>query len=206
MRLDRAFEPLMERFDLDSLEDDPSVTFGVFRDGRLGYANAAWDTFARTNGAPGLPDKWPLGRDLLEAVPEDLQQFYREGWEWAAESGHPWSHTFDCSSPDEYRRHRMTCYGLGEGEGILVVNSVVVSSPWPSDAPSTQPHAEYREANGSSLQCSSCRRTKHVATGRWDWVPEWVQRWPDEARPTLCDVCMSYHYSPDVRGVPGAAR
>lgn len=203
MRVTREFEPLLDAFDLDLIDADPGVTFGLLADGRLALTNAAWDRFASDNGAPHLSEAWPLGRNLYEAIPDELQQFYREGWEWTIESGHPWSHTYECSSPAEYRRHRMTCYPVG-GAGILVVNSLVAATSWPGGEVTQHPRTEYRDAAGGIRQCPHCRRTQHVQTGRWDWVPEWVQRWPEDARAALCDVCLAYHYYEGARHAPPA--
>jgi len=205
MRVDDEFQALLDDASLERLDDERSPIFGIFADGRLALTNAAWDRFAAENGAPELPREWPLGRNVYEAIPGELEPFYREGWEWAGESGHPWSHSYECSSADVYRRYRMTTYPMGGSEGLLVVNSLVVDAPRPEGrGPGTSPRDEYRQADGSTVQCSHCRRTMHVATGRWDLVPEWVQRWPDHARGTLCDVCAVYHYYEEARRTPVA--
>ena len=200
MKVDREFESLLDDFGLDRIDEESGPTFGIFADGRLALTNAAWDRFAAENGAPNLPEEWPLGRNIYEAIPAELQPFYREGWEWAGESGHPWSHSYECSSPDTYRRYRMTSYPIGGTTGLLVVNSVVAEASWPDGTTSPRSRAEYRGADGTITQCSHCRRTQHVATGRWEWVPEWVQRWPDDAHGTLCDICTAYHYYEEQRG------
>ena len=203
MRVDPEFESLLvEGLTLDRLENERGTVYGIFSDGRLALTNSAWDRFAAENGAPEVPRTWPIGRNIYEAIPSELQPFYREGWEWTAESGHPWSHSYDCSSANDYRRYRMTSYPVGGTAGVLVVNSLVAEAPWPAGTPATPSRGEYRQADGSTVQCSHCRRSLHIASGRWDWVPEWVQRWPDEARSTLCDTCTGYHYYGEVRGVP----
>ncbi len=195
MRIDPTFRGILTGFDLDRLDDDPSVVFGVFADRRLGFANKAWDEFATENGAPSLLHDWPIGRNVFDAISPDLRQYYRDGWEWATESKHPWSHSYDCSSATRFRRMRMTCYGLGNGAGTLVVNSLIADAAWPEAAVSRTPRAEYRGEAGHISQCPNCRRTRHIQSARWDWVPEWVQRWPDGAHATLCNICKVYYYA-----------
>jgi len=204
VRVGSAFEPLLGAFDLEGLDAEAGSVFGIFTDGRLACTNDGWERFARDNGAPELVRGWPLGRNVYEVIPPDLQPFYREGWEWASESGNPWSHSYECSTPAEFRHFRMTSYPVGEGRGLLVVNSLVASAPWPAGEEAGRPRAEYYDARDRVTQCSHCRLTLHQPSGRWDWVPELVQRWPDEAVPTLCDLCASYHYYARARGVPGA--
>ncbi|MQC17517.1 MAG: hypothetical protein DWG80_00390 [Chloroflexi bacterium] len=202
MRVEHGFEVLLAEFSLDQIEDEHGSVFGIFADGRLALTNTAWTRFVEENGAPHLPADWPLGRNIYEVIPAELQSFYREGWEWAGESGHPWSHSYECSSPDSYRRYRMTSYPIGGTAGILVVNSLVAQASWPDGTASPLSRAEYRRADGVITQCSHCRRTEHVASGRWDWVPEWVQRWPDDAHGALCDICSAYHYYEEARAAP----
>jgi hypothetical protein len=191
MRLDNSFAPYLHESDLEEIDRAAEVTFAVDADGRLMMTNEAWDRFALENGAADLPREWPLGRNLFEAVPPDLEHFYRDGWEWAVSSGHPWSHTYECSTPNQFRRMRMTCYPVGPG-GLLVVNSLLAEAMRPDGEASELDRAEYLDGNVLT-QCSHCRRTRHPASGRWDWVPEWVHRWPSNARPALCGPCGAYH-------------
>lgn len=202
VRLDDDFRALAEQVDLEALDEERGAVFGIHADGRLAFTNAAWDEFAALNGGGRLTSEWPLGRNVFEAIPDALQAFYRDGWDWVTSSGHPWSHTYECSTPEEYRRFRMTSYPVGEEAAAIVVNSLIAARPWDAGAASTLPREDYREASGRLTQCPHCRRTQHPRTLRWDWVPEWVHRWPDLARAALCPFCLGYHYYDIGRGAP----
>ena len=197
MHLDPSFAPLLAAFDLDELDRSANVIYGTWADGHLAYMNAAWSAFARENGAVAFDDAWPTGRSVWDAVPAVLHRFYRDGFEWARESGEPWSHTYECSSADTTRIFRMTAYGLAEGRGVLLVNSLLaaVEASGGVDATSEQP---YRNEHGQVVQCAHCRRVRHAgvpeADERWDWVPRWVHISPTNTSHGLCPVCDAYHY------------
>ena len=75
MRVDREFESLLDGFSLDRLEAEQGATFGIFADGRLALTNAAWERFAAENGQPEISREWPLGRNIYDAIPAELQPF-----------------------------------------------------------------------------------------------------------------------------------
>ena len=163
MRVEHGFEVLLAEFSLDQIEDEHGSVFGIFADGRLALTNTAWTRFVEENGAPHLPADWPLGRNIYEVIPAELQSFYREGWEWAGESGHPWSHSYECSSPDSYRRYRMTSYPIGGTAGILVVNSLVAQASWPDGTAS--PSTAVRTVSSLNARTAAEPSTLHPGAG-----------------------------------------
>lgn len=201
MHLDPEFAPLLAAFDLDEVDRSANVIYGVWSDGRLGYVNEAWRTFARENHAPDLGEDGALESNLWQVIPPILDRFYREGMEWARESGTPWSHTYECSSPDVTRIFRMTVYGLAEGRGALVVNSLLAACESPTaTAVDVDPRLEeaYRNEHGQVVQCAHCRRVRYQRgdpeAERWDWVPRWIHISPSNTSHGLCPVCDAYHY------------
>lgn len=207
MRLDPSFQPLLEAFDLEALDSREASVCGIWADGRLAYANAGWDRFAKENGAPDLAEEWPLGRDIFEAIAPALLPFYREAWHQVEVSGHPWTHPYECSSHDEFRLFQMTVYRLPFGLpfpeteveclGFLCVHSRLRSQPWPTLSPERPAmEAEYRDSEGLITQCAHCRRVERQAgsPGTWDSVATWVEAPPPGTTHGLCDICAAYHY------------
>lgn len=196
-----GFARLLRQFDRRALDDDPGVIFGLWADFRLAYVNRAWFRFADENGGqPAIAERWPLGTSVMDAVPADLQPYYRYLYALAnARDPHasvPLCHEYDCSGPETYRRFAMQIYTLEGLQGYLVVNSLLIERAYEAGAAVTAPRPEdYLDENGMFCQCSHCRRYRNVAEGgRWDWVPAWVQRQPVRTSHGLCRICFDYYY------------
>ena len=207
MRLDPSFGPLLEAFDLEVLDSREASVCGIWPDGRLAYTSAGWDRFAAENGAPNLAEEWPLGRDIFEAVAPALLPFYRDAWRQVGDSGHPWTHPYECSSPNEFRLFQMIVYRLPFGlpipesgvepQGFLCVHSRLRSQLWPASSPGRPAmEAEYRDSGGLITQCAHCRRVERHSgrPGTWDSVAAWVESPPSGTTHGLCDICAAYHY------------
>jgi len=180
------------------------IIYGIRPDFRLAYFNDAWVQFARNNGgAPSLMSPECFGLSVLDITPEDLRPFYVELFTRAIASitARPQSisHEYECSSPDTYRRYAMNLYRLGTGQGLLVVNALLVEMPHEArGALPVEPDADsapYLNEHALVVQCAACRRIKHQQRpGRWDWIPAWVRRPPQRTSHGLCDLCLSYYY------------
>ena len=49
--------------------------------------------------------------------------------------------------------------------------------------------------NGLICQCAHCRRVKDFREEeRWDWVPDWVTKCPDNTSHTFCPTCFGFYY------------
>lgn len=200
-----GFDVLLRGFSQAGIEQHHGTAFGLWLDLRLAYVNPAWASFSQLNGGePELASHWPLGRCVLEAIPPVLEDFYRSLFQNAASSAamglRPPAHVYECSSPEVYRRFAMNIYRLAEGEGLLVVNSLLVERP--HDRRERQicaaDHVAYVHEDGCVRQCSHCRRIENVSVpNRWDWVPEWVEKSPPETSHTLCPLCLDYYYPAD---------
>jgi hypothetical protein len=200
MRTEPGFKKLLEPLNLTGLENHRGTVFGIWEDRRLAYFNPWWYRFARENdGEDAIILDWNLGRSVMDSVPGSLKEFYenlyRSVFEKDPTSGPQVRHEYECSSPDIFRRYLMTLYRLGEAEGILVVNSLVVEEPHdPGTRPSHEPlPAAYVDENGFIHQCAGCRRVMNLKEeDRWDWVPAWVAKPPLRTSHTLCSTCLPF--------------
>ena len=186
--------------DLVSIEDSPNVVYAIRADGRLAYTNRAYDEFAEANGAASFPATWGLGRNVFEAMSDEMATFYRSHWDRVIARGEPGDHTYECSSRDEFRLFHMTSHPLpGELGLVLVVNSLTQVRghdrvEW------SAVESRYRDADGLILQCANCRRVRAMGSdGAWHWVPEWVSQPPDLTSHGICSVCVGAYYSPHFR-------
>jgi hypothetical protein len=196
MRIDSGFRPLLEGFDLDALDRDASVTYGLFPDFRLGYLNAAYERFAVENGGERILTDWELGADVLSAVSGRIHDFYADAFRGVLAHGQPWEQTYHCHSPDRYRTYRMRVLPLQGGKGLLVVHSNVADLPYPEKASDASvDDARYQDENGLVKQCAHCRRVRRVAPpAGWEWVASFVAHAPSNATHTLCELCADYYY------------
>lgn len=197
-----GFDRVLRGFSLGEIEQHAGTAFGLRPDFRLGYVNPAWFEFSRTNqGEPRLSAEWTLGRSVFDAIPQVLHDFYRtlfvEAMANPKPGPRPPAHCYECSSPTLFRRFALTTYRLGNGEGLLVVNSLLVEQPHDPAVrqPAIADRPTYLHADGFVRQCSHCRRVEHGSEpNRWDWIPAWVDRSPPETSHTLCSFCLDHYY------------
>jgi hypothetical protein len=192
---DPRFEPLLADFAPSFLQIHAGTIFGMWADMTLAYTNPAWHRFAKENGASELPARWPLGRSLLDAVPDPIRPFFVENYQRCLAESRPWEHRYECSSAEAYRQFHMTAFPLPNGEGLLVVHSLVVEL---RHRRTEHPPLEenYRAVNGFITQCCHCRRVQRAEPSeQWDWIPEWVQAPPVKTSHGICSMCFSYYSS-----------
>jgi len=216
--VDPRFTPLLSELQRHDLDTDPASVFGVWADGRLAYANPGWFRFAAENGGePVITTQWGLGCPVVTAIQPRLRPFYEAHYRAALLSDRPVSHLYECSTPDRFRRMQQILYPLGKGDGLLVVNTVVVENPHVPAERLTRSAVDdgYRDPAGFVHQCGHCRRVRNFEGQRWDWVPDWVVHPPPLTRMPLCPPC-EHHYRGDgpasrqrgmrVRSAPGRCR
>lgn len=191
--IDPAFLSTVGSEALLRLERSSDVVYGIRPDFRLAYVNRGWYRFAAANGGdPGIRAHWSLGRDIREAIPDIVLDFYVGAYRACLESGEPWEHDFECSSPDTLRLYHQRVVRLGDGEGLLVVNSLrheggIPLEPW-------KPDPRYVARDGLIRQCVHCRRVRRGESNRtWDWVPAWVADPPRNVSHGLCGTCAELH-------------
>lgn len=188
-------------FSRDTLEDHAGPIVGLRPDLRMAYFNRAWFAFARVNaGEPAISRDWPLGRSIMDAVPEDLKEFYRRRFEACLTTGLAWSHGYECSSADRFRLFHLRVYPLGPDRGLLVVHSHRREHPHaegdrPPRAFSPSAHVD---PNGFVHQCANCRRVENLgAAHRWDWVPTLVAAPYAHVSHTICPICLAFYHPQD---------
>ncbi|MGE3855749.1 MAG: hypothetical protein AB7G21_02190 [Dehalococcoidia bacterium] len=200
MQLDEDFRHLLRGFDLDALEEDGSTVVGVWADHRLAYTNAGWERFAAENGGTTVVRDWPLGRSILEAIPDALSPFYAMGVERAARERQPWTHTYECSGPTEYRLLRLALFPLApdedaEVEGFLYIHSPLLQEQW-DPRPAVSPLVEEYLSEGLVVSCAHCRRFRRLrgALREWVFIPDWLERAPGPVSHGICEPCAAYHF------------
>jgi hypothetical protein len=191
------FEALLGRHGLAGVRDDPCVMLGLWPELTIGFVNAAYERFARANGADdAFLAAWGPGRPLLDAVAGPQRAFYEGALGTVLAAGTPFEFDYECSSDGRFRLFHMRALRLGRGEGILVVHSLSAEGPQlRRDAEGAEP--TYRDGRGLVAVCGHCRRTRRADDpSRWDWVPAFVRSLPDGTTHGLCPTCVAYYYPP----------
>lgn len=196
-RCDLEFKRLLVNFSDKTLNEYDGTIYGVWPDLTLAYFNSAWIEFAKNNGGePTISRCWPLGTSIEKTL-GPLTTFYRQGFAGCLRTNHIWTHTYECSSATNFRKFLMRAHPLGHGDGLLVVNSLLVERPRNSKEANTPPAEpqSYRDRNGLAHMCAHCRCIRQDApVTRWIWVPAFVASVPDNVSHGLCPVCYEYHY------------
>ena len=190
------FSCLLGSFSKEALESYPGAIYGLWPDLTIAWTNRAYFRFAAENsGEPQISSRWAVGANVIHGIRGEQSAFYRKAFKACIESDQKWEHTYENSSAERYRFCRMLVSPLGNGEGLLVVNSTIRDSLHnPKIRPSFTASAAYKDRRGFVHQCCECRRVQnHEHADRWDWVPEWVSCAPLHTTHTLCDVCCSFY-------------
>lgn len=199
-QLNQEFIALLHhsQHDFNDLEKYPGTIYGIWANYTLAYLNQEWFCFAKENkGEPLISDKWGLGRSVLDCVSGEIRELYETKFNQCLDSKIVWSHEYECSTDTIYRIFHQMVYPLGNREGLLIVNSLVVERPHDLKhrlAKVTE-QSNYLDDNGFISQCAYCRRVKNqLETGRWDWVVEWVKKCPENTSHTYCPTCFSHNF------------
>ena len=200
-QFDPGFRALLSNCDADWRQPD-TVAYGLWPDLTLAGYNAAWVRFAEENGGQELLARFGLGCYVPEAISRPLRRFYQQAYIDCLDECHGWQHRFENSSATMYRLMAMDVSPLGDREGLLVVNSLLLSHPHEAAAaPAEEPR--YLDINGLFHQCSHCRRMQQArAPKNWDWVPVWAERSPANTSHVICPTCLDYHFPAEEEPTP----
>lgn len=181
-----------------ALELHPNAAVGLWRDLRIACVNPGWCRFSRDNGgAEWLGSAAVLGVSYLDCIAPALRPFFEELFDGAAKRDRltPATHLYECGSVHTHRRFVMAVFGLPQGEGLVVMHTLVEERARDAD-PIVVPADpdRYREGHGSIMQCAHCRRTRRPDRSGWDWVGAWVETPPPNTSHGLCEICLEIYY------------
>lgn len=192
---DPNFAPLIADFDRSLLESDEHIVYGLWPDMRLAYLNANYWEFAQANRGRDLYERWNLGSNLLDAISTPIRSFFASNYQRCLDSQCTWCHEYECSSSRDFRKFQMTCYPLGNREGLLIVHALTIDVPHPEEA-WLPVESNYLTPSGLLLQCCHCRKFKRNQREIvWDWVPDWVDAQPANCAHSLCEACFGFYYA-----------
>src|SRR3954463_6282117 len=141
----------------DQASVDSDVVFCLDAELRITYCNAAWDRFARENGAPDLYQP-TLGRSVLDYMTEPDRACYARIFRRVLTQRQPWEHSYEYSTLDLHRQFRVRVLPLMRQTGLMVISSLEVDQVY--QGVSCPPGEErYRNGQGLILMCCGCRRT-----------------------------------------------
>src|SRR3954449_848759 len=177
---------------------DSDVVFCLDAELRITYWNAAWDRFARENGAPDFHQP-TLGRSVLEYMTEPDRACYARIFRRVLTQRQPWEHLYEYPTPDLHRQFRVRVLPLMRETGLMVISSLEVDEvhqgvPW------SPGEKRYRNGQGLILMCCGCRRTRRHAPGEesWEWVPNFIERMPSRISHGICPACRKHYYAEDL--------
>jgi hypothetical protein len=178
------------RFRVEALERDPSSIVGIAPDGRIGWANRAWFSFGRENGATTATID--VGANYLAAICGEVRPVF-EGWvAGCLASGDPFELEYECSSATVYRSFHLRMLPLS-GKALLLVHTLTEMRP--CDRPSEPPdEARYRDEFGLIAECSNCRRIRDPVDSSWHWIPAWVETTPRWVTHVICPICRGFYW------------
>jgi len=196
--IDPAFRSLLDGPGLPHLEAAQSTVYGIWPDFTLAYCNPVWFRFAtEEHGEPQMSQRWTLGTSILDAMLPDIADIYAGLYARCLREQKVWQHDYECSNSTRYRKYRQLVYPLKES-GLLIVNACLVDKPhdritYIGDEASSE--SDYRDESGLLYQCMHCRRSQNQQhKGRWDFVPQWLEKMPPFTSHGLCPSCYQYFY------------
>ena len=178
-----------------ALEGEHGSAYVLRPDLSLEYVNGAWRQFARENGAPQLATDW----DTLGAIPQffvsPLRELFTAKLRRVLASNDVWTHSYECSSDQVYRHFTMRAQPTAEGDGLIVVHSLVAEAPLArSGCFGDDAALRYTDERGLIVQCSSCARVRNPARGSWDWARGHVSADLANVSHGICPTCDFQYY------------
>lgn len=197
-RYEESFKSKLIDFNFETIENSRHAVFGLSANLTFIYFNPAWYAFALANfGEPVISKHFPLGASFESAVSGELKAFYVENYKTVIKERKVWKHEYECSTSSLRRLYYQECYPLKNGEGIIVVNSLITEHLM-EEAPVLEisaKQANYINENGLISQCSNCRKVQRpFEPETWDWVPALVSYVPENVSHTICSLCYDYYW------------
>ncbi|WP_010586824.1 hypothetical protein [Schlesneria paludicola] len=190
---DPEIESLLRSFRMPTLHTSTDTIYAMRSDWRLTYVNQAWRQFSSQNGGDeSIDTNWSVGDSIQDAIGDTLRPFYDKNFAKCLATGRPWQHRYECSSKQQFREFLMIAYPLGL-KGFLIIHSQVHQQVELAAA-----DERYRNTHGLIVQCVHCRRIQRPENlSTWDWVPDWVERYPVNSSHAFCEACFGFYYAAD---------
>jgi len=178
-----------------ALEAEQGSAYLLGLDLSIQYVNEAWRRFARENGAPDPSCGW----DTQQPITTHFQSPHRESFalkfQRGLERNEAWSHTYECSSTEIYRKFNMHVRPGAERDGLIVVHSLLVEIPLLRNGSEFESlAAQYTDTRGLIVQCSFCGRVREPATSSWHWAPGLLGAQCQNVSHGICSTCNFQHY------------
>ena len=181
---------------IQALDRSPAVSYILDSGHRIIHSNPAWDSFAVMNGAPRLCGENVVGLNIFDVIPDVLKSFYLGAFARALEEG-VWEVSYECSSPDLFRKYRMRVHALKNRSWLLVTNPLIYESAHRNVARADS--SLYLQPDGLITMCAHCRCSRRVdLPDQWDFVPDYFQL---KGQASLivshgfCPICHAYFYA-----------
>ena len=176
-RFDPSFPNVATGIDFDTLEGSEYSIYALTADLKFIYFNPAFFQFTEENDiADNYFDTFGIGSSFSEVLKGDkVKQRYISAYENVLDSGDVLHHEYECSSGTQYRYFHQGVFPFKNGDGLIVINSLMVNLPVNQlqksvfDAQSSV----YLGDDGFIVQCSNCRHVQRVKQPDvWYWVPD----------------------------------
>jgi hypothetical protein len=185
MVVEVSTETLHQQFD-----DDYDVVCAIDRDLRISFCNRAWDSNALQNCGEAALRRHAEGSMILDAISPCLRDFYASHFRDVIDYRRLWHLFYLCSSANLLREFKMVVDPIPD-DGILVRHTLIAEKPHPF--PAVARGHQYFDARGHIAMCAHCRFTERQdGSGRWDWVPDFVETPPARIDYALCRLCARH--------------
>lgn len=178
-----------------ALEVSPTVSYIVDSNTRFLYTNPAWDCFAESNGAPQLVHEAMIGTNLFDCIPNVLKAFYSDAFAQVLKNQGIWEHSYECSSPELFRKYRMRIHLLKGRNWFLLTNPLIFERA--HERANKASRRIYFE-EGVVMMCAHCRCSRRVGNpDKWDFVPAHLRlKGLDLVKVShgLCSICQAYFH------------
>jgi hypothetical protein len=192
---------------VDALSGDPAISFILDRQLDIVYVNAAWVASAHLDGAvPAAPEQL-LGRPYLSFVVGPLHDHLKRKLQATlapSTSARGLLLTSECNTPTHFRTLTSHLVPLrsadpeGEPVGLVVMHSIHVNGLLSERERLAEEGSDaWRDANGTLLQCSCCRRVKDPHLGVWRMSAALVAEQAPHTSHGLCEACLEAYYPED---------
>ena len=198
-----GFPSKLNGIDFKTLENSKHSIYGLSKELNLIYVNPGWIYFAKENGVrENVLKKFPLGTSISKAfMGEKIKDFFIKKYTKVLETGKSWHFEYECSSIDEFRQFHQDTYPLKDGNGLIIVNALIVNLPMEHLGRKALKALDkrYVKSTGFVTQCGNCMCTQRADKPEfWDWVPDWVEKIPNNFSHSICPICFDYYWKYDL--------